>query len=250
MSDGTDPYRHHPELRGRIVPYDESRYRDIDLDELDQQLRGRGSPGPRRVPNDEREAARRAALRGRRDRDLWVFACGSLMWDPALRFAEVRRARLGGYERRFCLETSFGRGTEELPGLMLGLVPGQGCEGLAFRVPAERIEVESEILWRREMLFYGYAPTFEPIDTVHGTEEAVVFAADPDSEHYAGDLTFEEQARCMAHAAGFLGSAFEYLDNVLQQLRAVGIEDTGIAALHARACDLRESASSAGSASG
>lgn len=242
MSDPNDPFSHHPELRGRIVPYQQSRFRDIDLREIDDRLRELGHSSPRRVPDEQREAGRQQVLTGRWDDDLWVFAYGSLMWDPALHFAEVRRARLEGYQRRFCLEMTFGRGTHERPGLTLGLVPGAGCEGLAFRIPADRIEVESEIVWRREVLFEGYVPTFASIDTVRGEEEALIFATDTTSEHYVGQLGFEEQARRMAHASGDLGSGFEYLENVVEQLTAVGIEDPEIVALYARADELRKNA--------
>ena len=33
----------------------------------------------------------------------WVFAYGSLLWNPLFPFAEARRARLHGFHRRFCL---------------------------------------------------------------------------------------------------------------------------------------------------
>jgi len=36
-------------------------------------------------------------------RDLWVFAYGSLIWDPGFEFAEARPALLRGYHRAFCL---------------------------------------------------------------------------------------------------------------------------------------------------
>ncbi len=242
MSDGSDPFAHHPELRGRIVPYQESRFRDFNLGELDEALRELDKPGLQRVPDEEREAGRRSTLEGRWDRDLWVFAYGSLMWDPGLDFAEVRHARLEGHERQFCLETTFGRGSDEQPGLMLGLVPGVGCEGLAFRIPRERIDVETEIVFRREKLFRAYVATFARVETALGAEQALVFLIDPTSELYLGELTFEEQAHRMAHAQGFLGSGFEYLENVVHQLVAVGIDDPGITALYARAVELREGA--------
>ena len=53
--------------------------------------------------------------------DLWVFGYGSLMWDPAMEFAEVRRGRTKLYARSFCLWDVGGRGSLDRPGLMLAI---------------------------------------------------------------------------------------------------------------------------------
>ena len=66
----------------------------------------------------------------------WVFAYGSLMWDPGVPVCESVTARLEGYARSFCLRSLRHRGTPEVPGLVLGLeqAAGAACTGLAFRV--------------------------------------------------------------------------------------------------------------------
>ena len=43
------------------------------------------------------------------DADPWVFAYGSLVWNPIINFAERRLATLRGYHRRFCLWSYIGR---------------------------------------------------------------------------------------------------------------------------------------------
>ena len=58
--------------------------------------------------------------------DLWVFAYGSLMWNPAIHFDEVRRARLADRARRFALATTIGRGTPDSPRLVLTWQRGLG----------------------------------------------------------------------------------------------------------------------------
>ena len=69
---------------------------------------------------------------------VWVFAYGSLMWNPEMAFAETRPAVLHGYHRRFCLYSRDYRGTPERPGLVLGLDRGGSCRGLARRLPPRR----------------------------------------------------------------------------------------------------------------
>ena len=93
MSMDADPFRHHPVLRGMIVEPAQSPLRHIDIAELDRLMKAQGMPDNWRYSDEKREAIRRAALAGREESDLWVFAYGSLMWNPAILFAEIRRAR-------------------------------------------------------------------------------------------------------------------------------------------------------------
>jgi cation transport protein ChaC len=68
--------------------------------------------------------------------DLYVFAYGSLMWDPGFRFTERRRGLLRGYHRAFCIYSHHYRGTPQSPGLVLGLDHGGACRGIVYRVAA------------------------------------------------------------------------------------------------------------------
>ena len=54
----------------------------------------------------------------------WVFAYGSLLWNPLFPVAEMRPAKLNGLHRRFCLWSLASRGTRDCPGLVLGLDRG------------------------------------------------------------------------------------------------------------------------------
>ena len=84
---------------------------------------------------DERDASRRAILRALApDGDLWVFAYGSLIWNPTFRFVERKRGRIHGYRRSFCVWSNLGRGTTKNPGLMLGLDHGGACAGVLYRI--------------------------------------------------------------------------------------------------------------------
>src|SRR5205085_9750411 len=65
----------------------------------------------------------------------WVFAYGSLLWNPLFPFAEARRARLHGFHRRFCLWSLASRGRPDAPGLVLGLDRGGACQGVGYRLP-------------------------------------------------------------------------------------------------------------------
>ena len=48
--------------------------------------------------------------------EAWVFAYGSLMWNPALEYAEASTCHVQGWHRSFCFWTPLGRGTpDDLP---------------------------------------------------------------------------------------------------------------------------------------
>src|SRR5947208_6137434 len=91
-----------------------------------------------------------AALRDSAE-PVWLFAYGSLMWNPEMPFAERRPGLLRGYHRSFCLYSRDYRGTPERPGLVLGLDRGGACHGIAYRLPPGRVGETLDRIWAREM---------------------------------------------------------------------------------------------------
>src|SRR5258706_16358769 len=77
-----------------------------------------------------------AALRAGTE-PVWLFAYGSLMWNPEFDFAEGRPAFLRGHHPRFCLYSRDYRGTPERPGPGLGLPRRGGGPGTPHPPPAD-----------------------------------------------------------------------------------------------------------------
>ncbi|MCW5734241.1 MAG: gamma-glutamylcyclotransferase [Enhydrobacter sp.] len=172
--------------------------------------------------------------------EAWIFAYGSLMWNPALDYAESSPSRVEGWHRSFCFWTPLGRGTPEFPGLMLALERGGACEGIAYRLAPEQVESELAILWNREMLGNVYRPQWVPARLRDGrTVTAVTFEIDPEHCQYCGGLPVETQARHMAFAEGRRGSSRDYLANTAAHARALGIHDAYIEDMVRRVTDLR-----------
>ncbi|MDG3040859.1 gamma-glutamylcyclotransferase [Roseicyclus marinus] len=228
----SDPFRHHPGLKGRIKPFAESYFRTITTEQVRATLAERGLPDSFPFhPDAVREGLRREALAGHAG-DLWVFAYGSLIWDPALDFAEVRRAHAPGHARRFILvDRHGGRGTAEAPGLMAALDHGAGCEGVAFRIAADKVDRETEILFRREMIGPGYHARFIPVEIAGRAARALSFLADHDDPSMEGDIARAVQVRYAATGVGFLGTSYDYLASTVAHLAEVGIEDEDASAL-------------------
>ena len=174
----------------------------------------------------ELEACRAKALaRHPQGQDLWLFAYGSLIWNPAFHFAERQRGGIWGFHRRFCLWTNLGRGTVERPGLMLGLDRGGSCQGLLYRIAAREIEEELTLVWRREMITAAYRPVWVRGRSRAGPVEALTFAINRRHPRYAGRLAEERVIETLATATGPLGPCCDYLFNTHEHLAELAIHD-------------------------
>ena len=174
------------------------------------------------------------------DEDIWLFGYGSLIWNPTIAFAERRSGTIFGYHRRFCLRTRLGRGTPDLPGVVLGLDRGGCCRGVAFRIERDQAEYELELVWRREMLSNAYSPRWLRMETAEGPVTAVGFVMNRDHDRYCGALDEDELAGIIDEAAGVLGPCSDYLFNTVDHLEELGIPDSGLTRLRDKVLARRE----------
>ena len=96
-----DAFAHVPALAGKVLEPEKSvlRISRETFVEWDRRAEAAGYGANWRRTHEEREATRSEALAGRLGRDLWIFAYGSLMWDPAIHVVEIRTATLTGLTR-------------------------------------------------------------------------------------------------------------------------------------------------------
>ena len=226
MEPAADPFSHHLELRDRIADPLTSPSRTLTTAKLATLAKTRGLPADWWYADSAREAERAATLTGHRDADLWVFGYGSLMWDPGVRFEEVRRAHVPGHTRRFILKDIFGgRGTVDAPGLMVVLDEGGGCDGLAFRISRANLDEETEVLWRRERIGPAYVPVFVEALAAKTRLLVLTFVADHEAELIDASLSRAQQIEYCATGTGFMGSSLDYLRNIARQFATLGIQD-------------------------
>jgi cation transport protein ChaC len=169
----------------------------------------------------------------------WVFAYGSLLWNPLFPFAEARPAILRGLHRRFCLRSLASRGTPDQPGLVLGLDRGGACTGVAYRLPAPVAMDELHLLWRREMVVGAYRPRWVRVRSGEREIYALTFAVRHAHPQYAGRLSLDEEARVIAGAKGAFGSSLDYLERTRVALVTHGIIDPYLEGIAARVAALR-----------
>ncbi|MEQ1865108.1 MAG: gamma-glutamylcyclotransferase [Micropepsaceae bacterium] len=166
--------------------------------------------------------------------DLWVFGYGSLMWNPAIQVAESLPARVEGFSRSFCMRLMFGRAMPDNPGLMLCLVPGGSCAGIAHRIAPEHVESESKILWMREMLSGAYVPTWVDMDLGARHVCGVTFVMNTAHPRYLPGLSIDEKAARIAKAEGHLGTNRDYLFRTVTALTNAGVTDAYLDDIQAR----------------
>jgi cation transport protein ChaC len=202
------------------------------------------------------------ALLRRGGAPVWIFAYGSLMWNPEIAYAEMRPALLYGYHRSFCLYSFDYRGTRERPGLVLGLDRGGACWGMALRLDEHPLAASLDHVWAREMSGGGVyrmrrvtvrAVGLQPTDpgssrrkpgpgqaSIRGGAAlpAHAFVIRRDHPDYAGPLALDDKARLILGAAGCRGSCRDYFATTLGHLERLGLVDRPLRRLAARVAAL------------
>ena len=191
----------------------------------------------------------RATIGQQSSLELWVFAYGSLIWNPLFNYCDRRPVIVRGWQRKFCILAHVGRGTVDNPGLVLGLEPQAGscCQGIAYRLPVdENLESELLLLWQREMAVGAYIPTWvEGQDICTADElsapkiEVMAFRANPQHPVYV-NWSDSQIVESLATAEGDFGSSAAYLNSTVEGLLTAGIEDHALIELNRLVQDRQE----------
>ncbi len=159
--------------------------------------------------------------------EFWVFAYGSLMWNPGFDYTEASPAILYGYHRRLCLWSVRYRGTEQKPGLVLGLDRGGCCHGYAYLICRNLTDSVVEYLCERELVIGTYDPRLCPILLDDQRKvSALTFVSIQSHPHFAPKLALEETVSVVKNARGARGCNQEYVLNTVTKLDQMGIHNT------------------------
>lgn len=153
----------------------------------------------------------------------WVFAYGSLMWNPGFEYTVRREARLFGYRRALCILSYVYRGSPEFPGLVFGLDAGGSCVGRVYRVDASRGLATYDYLMKREMVKDAYKPTWLPVRTRAGPVTALCFVANRRHPQYASGMGERQLIERIRRARGRRGSNADYVVNTCRHLEELGV---------------------------
>ena len=156
--------------------------------------------------------------------ELWIFAYGSLMWNPEMHVIESQQGTVHNLQRGFNSLSTVHRGTQECPGLVLSLRDGGHCEGLAFRIAQASKQEDFKNLWLREMVTLFYQPFVCQVTTGTKTINAITFVADQQHEQYV-DFDAAQCASMISQAHGGRGSNMDYFKNTSSHLEKLNIDD-------------------------
>ena len=173
---------------------------------------------------------------------LWVFAYGSLLWDPGFSPTEAVTADLPGYARSFCMLSIHHRGTEAEPGLVLALDAQTGavCTGVALRVAEAEADAVLAMLRERELISSAYHERWVQVRLPDGRQiTALTYVIVPAHRQYC-QFDPEAQAQMIARAQGGRGSNRDYLFNTAAHLVQLGIADPELTALVTRVRAIRD----------
>ncbi len=157
------------------------------------------------------------------------------MWNPGFAFMTQAKALLQGYHRSLCVYSVHHRGTEEVPGLVLGLDRGGSCTGVAFQIEPAKWNVTLSYLRAREQISMVYLEIIHPCEIAETGEkiEAVAFVVDPAHTQYAGKLSHSQLMKHVMQGEGKSGHCRDYVTNTLAHLRTMNIRDETLEAIGA-----------------
>jgi cation transport protein ChaC len=158
----------------------------------------------------------------------WIFAYGSLMWNPQFAWDARHVATIRGYHRAFRVWSRINRGTPENPGLVLTLECGGSCRGLIYRISPDRVQEEMSLIWKREMTYGSYRPKWLNCGVGAESIRALAFTVNRDCSGYAGQIPIEVVVEAIASAKGRYGPAHDYLFKTTETLREHGIRDARV----------------------
>ncbi len=165
----------------------------------------------------------------------WIFGYGSLMWRPGFEFESQAHGRIRGFHRSLCVYSLYHRGTEALPGLVLGLDRGGSCVGVAFQIKPSKWEATLAYLRAREQVSQVYLEVTQTVELLGGQEkvEAVVYIVDRTHNQYAGKLSHADLMKHVMQGEGKMGHCRDYVMNTLVHLRQMNIHDKTLEAIGA-----------------
>lgn len=163
--------------------------------------------------------------------DTWLFTYGAMLEDPPFSPVSEEVVACEGWSRRFCLSDPLLRGTAEEPGVVLGLVAGDQCAGVAWRLLAQTVRADLARVFEAELQLPFYKAAWARVTSTRGEASALVLIADDTSPLFQPTLTRREVIERLGRSRGEAGTNAQYLENVVAALDHRGVPDLDLTRL-------------------
>jgi glutathione-specific gamma-glutamylcyclotransferase len=181
---------------------------------------------------------------------LFVFGYGSLIWRPGFPHEARLPAVVEGFVRRLWQGSPDHRGTPERLGRVATLVrsPGGRCGGVVYRLPERDAEGILRALDHREKGGYARLAVEATLGgAARGAVQAITWIATPDNPHHLGPAPLADMVAQIRASTGPSGANHEYVIELDEALRALGLFDAHVAEIAAAlAADARDVRAPAG----
>lgn len=157
--------------------------------------------------------------------DSWLFTYGAMLEAPPFDPVDRQIVACPGWRRAFCLSDPKLRGTPEYPGLTLGLVKGDQCVGVAWRLAAQTIRRDLGRVFAAELKLPFYRAAWLPIRSPNGQATALTLVADTAGPLFEPHLSDGQVVHRIAASRGPEGANADYLHEVVSALDRAGVAD-------------------------